>query len=149
MKLPRRLKKRLNSMESGFSSHVKNIIFESKTQVFKLFSEYAEKWQEVKDFPGYEISNTGRVKSLKRNNPIILKYDINSNGYLRVHLSNKSTKKVFVHKLVGEHFIENPDNRMYLDHKDRVRINNNESNLRWCTIQENMKNRKFKPRATR
>jgi NUMOD4 motif/HNH endonuclease len=109
----------------------------------------AEKWKNIKDFPGYQISNKGRVKSLKRTKPIILKYDVNSNGYLRVHLSNKFTKKIFVHKLVGLHFIDNPTNEIYLDHIDRVRVNNNDSNLRWCTIKENMRNRKFKPRATR
>ena len=51
-------------------------------------------------------------------------------------------KKIYVHRLVAETFIENPLNKPFIDHKNQNRECNDISNLRWVTAQENGYNRK-------
>ena len=59
-------------------------------------------------------------------------------GYLYVTLCNeKGTKKFFVHKLVAEAFIPNPERKPQVNHIDGNKLNCKESNLEWCTNQEN------------
>lgn len=102
-----------------------------------------EEWKPIKDFEGfYEVSNFGRVISLPRNGTIsskrILKHKIDKDGYHQVTLRKNGTKKyVKVHRLVGETFIENRDNKQQINHLDGNKNNNVVSNLEWCTPQEN------------
>lgn len=61
--------------------------------------------------------------------------------YYRVNLrKNNKPKFVYVHRLVAEAFIPNPYNYPFIDHIDRNGLNNNASNLRWCTQKMNMRN---------
>jgi hypothetical protein len=46
----------------------------------------------------------------------------------------------YVHKLLGQAFIPNPDNKPFIDHIDRNKSNNDMSNLRWATKSENNRN---------
>jgi hypothetical protein len=112
-----------------------------------------EIWKDVKSFEGiYQVSNLGRVKSLSRN--FILKGKVNNlhtrvvkekilkplniQGYMRVVLCKNRIKKNFqVHRLVALHFIDNPENKSHVNHKDCVKDNNNVINLEWCTPSEN------------
>lgn len=56
------------------------------------------------------------------------------NGYKVVHYKYKT---FYVHRLVGEGFLENPLNKRCIDHVDGVKTNNCGYNLRWCSIAEN------------
>ena len=100
-----------------------------------------EIWKDIKGYEGlYQVSNIGRVRSLKRNNTDgkILKQCINKDGYLRVDLSKnniKSTKRV--HRLVAETFIDNAKNLPVINHKDENKTNNKVTNLEFCTHQYN------------
>ena len=105
-----------------------------------------EIWKDVKDYEGiYKISNLGRLKSLKRkgtgtftNKEIILKKGINTKGYYTHVLSkNGKTRTRTLHRLVAEHFIDNPNNQRCVNHKDGKPKNNNISNLEWCSYSEN------------
>jgi hypothetical protein len=59
-----------------------------------------------------------------------------SRGYKQVGIPG--TKKCeSVHRLVGEAFIDNPDNKPFINHIDECSSNNHVSNLEWCTAQEN------------
>ena len=104
-----------------------------------------EEWKPIKDFPEYEVSNLGRVKSLNYNHTKkenILKHGVCSRGYPRVVLSYNNKKRyVQVHRLVAETFLPRPDNSTQVDHIDRNPLNNNLSNLRWVSCQENLLNR--------
>lgn len=103
-----------------------------------------EIWKEHPIYNTYLISNTGKVKSKKRNK--ILNQCIDRYGYYQVPIcyNNKKMTKL-AHRLVCETFLENLENKPQVNHIDCNKLNNNISNLEWCTCQENidhsMKNR--------
>ena len=47
---------------------------------------------------------------------------------------------LYVHRMVAELFVPNPENKPFVDHIDTNRLNNHFSNLRWVTQTENMNN---------
>jgi hypothetical protein len=168
-----------------------------------------ERWKDIKGYENYyQISNFGRVKSLKRNitlkngnridnkygitglsknkyswiasytldgkviskgfginkygndkalelainelknrkidkqqivNEKILKMKLNINGYIDVSLyKDKKCKIYLVHRLVALNFLDNLDNKKYINHKNGVKTDNRVYNLEWCTHSENM-----------
>lgn len=100
-----------------------------------------EKWLPIKDYESlYEVSNTGKIRSLcgRYGYKNLLKQCIGSGGYLIVTLCNKGTQKtVNVHRLVASAFLENKDNLPCVNHKDGNRLNNDVSNLEWCSYYYN------------
>lgn len=107
-----------------------------------------EIWKDIKGYEGlYQISNYGRVKSMKRyvqgyrkdlRNEMILKAE-NHNGYKKIILTkDRYRKKFFVHRLVAMAFIPNPNNYPIINHKDENRSNNCVENLEWCTHEYNL-----------
>jgi len=66
-----------------------------------------------------------------------------TSGYrqIRVGCSSKAKKGYLVHRLVAMAFIPNPLNKPHVDHIDGNPTNNSFNNLRWCTAQENTRNR--------
>lgn len=110
-----------------------------------------EVWVDVRDYEGqYQISNFGRVKSLRRKvkntkysfreiPEKILKYFISGSGYPTVSLLSSQKKKNFsIHRLVAEAFIPNPEDKPCVNHKNSIRDDNSVSNLEWCTHSENI-----------
>ena len=99
-----------------------------------------ETWKDKKDYEGhYQVSNCGRVKSIKFGKEIILKQRKDKRGYYSVVLSkNGIVKKYSVHRLVAEAFIDNTDNLPYVNHKDEDKTNNNVNNLEWCDAKYNI-----------
>jgi hypothetical protein len=97
-----------------------------------------ELWRPINNYEGiYEISNTGKVKSLKTGK---LRKFSNSTKYLQVTLcKNGNSEYKWVHRLVAEHFIENTNNYPIVNHKDGNKLNNNVDNLEFCTAAENNK----------
>ena len=95
-----------------------------------------EIWKDIKGYEGlYIISNTGKVKGLKYNK--LLK-PVLQNGYLYIHLCKNSKNKAYLlHRLVAQHFIDNPDNLPEVNHKDENKTNNDASNLEWCDAKYN------------
>lgn len=108
-----------------------------------------EIWKDIKGYEGlYQISNFGRVKSLKRMinkrrcEEIIKKPSLGGKGYYRLPLcKNGINKYYFIHRLVADAFIPNPENKPTVDHIDRNKINNYVNNLRWATYKEQIDNR--------
>ena len=94
-----------------------------------------EIWKEIESYNGfYKISNKGKVinKYGKLIKPIIQK------GYVYVHLcKNYKDQAWLLHRLVAIHFIPNPDNLPEVNHKDENKLNNEASNLEWCTAKYN------------
>ena len=110
-----------------------------------------EIWLSVKGYDSYEVSNCGDVRSKNRttvsSNGIThtykskdLKVSINRYGYYYVDLyANGNKKKITVHRLVAEAFIDTDlDPRTcVVNHIDRDKNNNNIKNLEWATYTEN------------
>ena len=109
-----------------------------------------EIWKDIKDFPNYQISNFGRVKSKERianigNNAKRkfkeknLKFSFSNGYYLVMLYNNNKRKSIAVHRLVATHFIDNPNNYDVINHIDGNKLNNNVENLEWCTQSHNVK----------
>lgn len=117
-----------------------------QTEIWKPINNYEDR---------YEISNLGQVRCLKSRkqtltspktmNPEI--YSKSQTQYKRVQLSNPR-KRFLVHRLVAEHFIDNPDNKPNVNHKDNNGLNNSIDNLEWCTQSENLKHAQTQGRLT-
>lgn len=94
----------------------------------------------IKDFDRYFVTKTGVIFSSWGNKL----RQINGgtyNGYNYVYLCKEGKMfKKFVHKLVAEAFIPNPEHKTQVDHIDTNRANNNVSNLRWSSPKENRNN---------
>jgi hypothetical protein len=98
----------------------------------------------------YEVSNMGRIRSLRRtiytkdrktkNKPsVILDPKPNPYGYKIVSIRvNNIRKCIMVHRLVAMAFIKNEHSKPFVNHKDRNRSNNHVENLEWCTQSENV-----------
>ena len=97
-----------------------------------------EKWAKIKGFENYEISNEGRLKSLHFGKEIFRKSKPTKQGYVRFALCKKGKQFIFLaHRLVAEAFIENPEKKLCVNHKDENKANNNVLNLEWVTHSEN------------
>lgn len=100
-----------------------------------------EIWATIPEFPKYQISNMGRVKSLgngKTRKEKLMKASRQTNGYerIRIHL-NGTEKSFYIHRLVAQAFIPNPYNNPVVNHKNSIRDDNRFENLEWCTYSEN------------
>ena len=75
-----------------------------------------EEWRDIKGYEGlYQVSNLGRIKSLKSNygrpRIKILKLKKRKDGYIEINLHKNGVIKTFrVHQLVARSFIDNPNN---------------------------------------
>ena len=100
-----------------------------------------EVWKDISGYEEmYQVSNFGRVKSLKRyrrRNDKILHLANDKDGYLQVNLSrdNKS-KTIKVHKLVMLTFVGERPNGFEINHIDGIKTNNHIDNLEYCTSSE-------------
>ena len=98
-----------------------------------------EIWRDIKGYEGlYQVSNKGRVKSLKYGKERILRPRDNGDGYLNVVLyKNTASQSRCIHRLVAEVFIPNTQNKPQINHKDECKTNNTVENLEWATAKEN------------
>ncbi|MBD5113137.1 MAG: hypothetical protein HDT42_11505 [Ruminococcaceae bacterium] len=101
-----------------------------------------EEWRDIKGYEGlYQVSSFGRVKSLvgaSRYETYMILSPYNAKGYKRVNLyRNGKVSKIFVHRLVAEAFIPNPDNLPQVNHRSEKPDCNYPDNLEWCTQQYN------------
>lgn len=80
----------------------------------------------------YIITDKGEVINKKSGRKV--KPQPNGKGYLRVSISGKLR---FVHRLVAEKYVPNPENKPQVNHKDGNKLNNSADNLEWVTNMEN------------
>lgn len=121
--------------------------------LFKIIAyDMQEEFINIMGFEDYKVSNMGRLLSYKRTKPIILKprkkavkiktgqYKKNQFlPYLSVALyANKNRSDLLVHRIVAKHFIDNPENKPQVNHKNGDVSDNRVENLEWVTSSENV-----------
>lgn len=91
-----------------------------------------ENWKQIKNFSKYEVSDDGYVRN-KETQKLISQKSLDKDGYPTVKLydDNGIRKKVYVHRLVAETFIPNPDNLKSVGRRDGDKLKNPVSNLFW------------------
>ena len=95
-----------------------------------------ETFVEIEGFEKYEVSNLGRVRNIKSGR--ILKPYLNHNGYLMHCLYGYDKRKnLLLHRIIATAFIDNPEKKPQINHIDENKLNNDLSNLEWCTEREN------------
>lgn len=110
-----------------------------------------EEWKPVVGYEQkYEVSNTGKVRSLNYHRERAskeLKQYIDRYGYLKVVLYDGGNPNYYtVHRLVATAFIPNPHGKKCVDHIDCDTTNNMVNNLRWVTNTENLQHSHNKKR---
>lgn len=117
-----------------------------------------EIWKDIKGYEGlYQVSNFSRIKCIERIVPTKNQYGISSSRKIKSkilkpykrnskrndnHLvvclyKNNKSKLFFIHRLIAEAFIPNPNNYPIINHIDGNPLNNKINNLEWSTIQMN------------
>ena len=98
-----------------------------------------EIWRPINGYQGlYQVSDQGKVRSLKFGKERIMKNIRNKDGYLRIGLRKNGEHKLYlVHRLVAQTFIQNPQNLPEVNHKDENKDNNSVQNLEWCSSKYN------------
>ena len=105
-----------------------------------------ETWRAIDGFPGYEVSDEGRVRNWNqggrpakvkkwRETPKPVSLVRQSSGHMKVWLGHKTAR--WVHRLVAIAFIGPSPNGMQVAHNDGDPSNNSVQNLRWATPKEN------------
>jgi hypothetical protein len=110
-----------------------------------------EIWKDITGYEGmYQVSSMGRVKSIDRIvfrsrngntkvNDLIMKQGNGHSGYKLITLHKNGKPKTFrINRIVAIHFIDNPENKTDVNHKDGIKSNNSVSNLEWNTGKENI-----------
>jgi hypothetical protein len=108
-----------------------------------------EEWKDINNYEGYyQISNLGNIRSLDRlvsnkhgkrlavGKPKSI-YKSKAGYWIVTLIKEQITKTFLVHRLVAEHFISNPDNKLEVNHIDGNKSNAKYNNLEWCTRSEN------------
>lgn len=95
-------------------------------------------WKLLNENKNYEVSDTGLIRRVDNKNQLS---GCITSGYRSVKLTfeNSKQQRFYVHRLVAEHFIKNPDpkNKTFVNHKDGDKLNNNVDNLEWVSPREN------------
>lgn len=113
--------------------------------------EYEEKWIFIDGEKSiYKIRNNGEVISTEymghpRPIPLSMSGGLDADGYHIISLTHNKKKHTFkVHRLVGIYFIDNPENKPEINHKNCNKLDNRISNLEWSTSDENTLHAKMK-----
>jgi hypothetical protein len=132
-----------NNKLNNNSSNLQWVQMYCRSENTKIEPIDGEIWKDIIDFPNYQVSNKGRVKNIITDTPM---KTITRNKYVTISLISPLgiCKKLFLHRLVAQAFLVNPENKPTVDHIDRNPLNNNLENLRWATHAEQSQNQTHK-----
>ncbi|ANY28833.1 HNH endonuclease [Lactococcus phage 4R15L] len=96
-----------------------------------------ETFVKIEGFENYEVSNLGKIRNIKSGK--ILKPILRRDGYLTHNLyGHNKQKHLLLHRILATAFIDNPEEKPCVNHIDENKLNNDLSNLEWCTVRENL-----------
>lgn len=98
-----------------------------------------ELWKEWPQDPRIKVSNMGNVISYKRGSGYPLRVHYANSGYQRVSAGSGSTRKQYVHRMVAETWIDNPNHYKEVNHVNGDKDDNRVENLEWVTHSQNMR----------
>jgi hypothetical protein len=98
----------------------------------------SEIWKDIEEFPKYQVSSLGRIRSLKFKESRFILSQLGKNGYYFVCFYIRGKPKVRdIHRLVALHFVPNPYNKGQVNHINGDKTDNRAENLEWLTPSEN------------
>jgi hypothetical protein len=148
----------INKTDNKMEEYYKNLSLDDIVYLDEDGADKIEVWKDIPDYEGYyQVSDLGRVKSLKRTIirknfksiknlkctiiDRILRQTIGSKNYFKVNLNKDLKVKTFqIHVLVAMAFLNHkPDgtHKIVVDHKLNIRKNNKLSNLQLITQRKN------------
>jgi hypothetical protein len=96
--------------------------------------EEVEIYKTINDYENYSISNLGNIKNNTNNKFLKIQ---KSSGYSTISLNKNNQRKfLFIHRLVAQAFIPNPENKLTVNHINHDTHNNRVTNLEWNTQKE-------------
>ncbi len=111
-----------------------------------------ETWKGILGYNKYQVSNLGKIRKMSYKNymernscfrtykEILMTPATDRDGYLRVGLRRNGKRKHFyLHRVIAQTFIPNPENKPCINHKNGIKDDNRIKNLEWCTHSENTK----------
>lgn len=107
-------------------------------------------WKDILGFEKrYQINEYGHIRNAVNFTLLTPGYD--KDGYMQIGIRKLGDRKKYwfkIHRLVAIAFVNNQSDELQVDHIDQNKLNNNYTNLRWVTCQENCNNRKNTAWAT-
>lgn len=105
-------------------------------EIYNFKNMNNEIWKPIFWFELYEVSNLWNIRSIKR--WIIKKNRLDKDWYIHVRLTKSWIKKQYIlHRLIAQTFIQNPENKRTVNHKNGIKTDNQTNNLEWATDLEN------------
>ncbi len=112
------------------------------TSYFKIDGDYLEllplRLKAIPNFPAYYASEDGRVFSTFGSTFREMKPTLDRYGYLKISLFKEGKRyDATIHRLIATTYVPNVEERLTVNHKDGVKINNHYLNLEWMNPDEN------------
>lgn len=109
-----------------------------------------EEYSIIKDYPNYAVSNTGKMINIKKKGKELKQFTGKYSPHLIVRLyKNSRYSQKLVHRLMGEAFLDNPNNLPVIDHRNQNSTDNSIENLRCCSYSQNSRNIKRRGNITK